>query len=185
VTTTVRDTVVLVDADGRPIGTAPKRTAHEPPGMLHLAFSVFLYRPDGALLLQQRAAGKYHFPGVWANACCSHPAPGEQVADGASARVREELGVEVALEVAGAFTYSAPCAISGLVEREFDWVFVGELDGSPDPDPAEVAALRFVTVDALRTGAVDGPLAPWLLPALELAESAREATAGKGTHTTP
>ena len=72
-----RATVVLVDGDGTPRGEASKRGAHEPPGLRHLAFSVFLFSPAGLLLLQQRASTKYHFPGIWANSCCSHPGPGE------------------------------------------------------------------------------------------------------------
>ena len=71
-----RDSVVLVNEDGEPIGTMAKLAAHEAPGRLHLAFSVVLYRSDGLVLLQQRAATKYHFPLIWANSCCSHPRPG-------------------------------------------------------------------------------------------------------------
>src|SRR5579862_220184 len=98
-----RPIVVLVDEEGRPVGRAEKLAAHQPPGVLHLAFSVVLYRGDGRLLLQRRAATKYHFPLHWANACCSHPSPGEDVAASAAHRVVEELGVECALAPAGSF----------------------------------------------------------------------------------
>jgi isopentenyl-diphosphate delta-isomerase len=167
-----RDTVVLVDEAGSPIGAMAKLDAHAPPGHLHLAISVFLYRSDGALLLQQRAASKYHFPGVWANACCSHPLPGEPIGAAAVARVREELGLSVELALAGAFTYRATCAVSGRIEHEYDWVFIGACDREPVPSPDEVAATAWVTVLDARARP-PGPLAPWFLPALEVAERAR------------
>lgn len=171
-----RDTVVLVDPLGTVIGDAPKLEAHRPPGLLHLAVSVFLYRSDGDLLLQRRALSKYHFPGVWANACCSHPQPGESAAVAAKARVFEELGLGVELAAAGVFTYRAPCPDSGLVEHEFDAVFVGVTDAAPVVDPAEVAEFCYVGIDVVRRGAFTGVLAPWFAPALELAELARAAS---------
>src|SRR4051794_27812216 len=91
------DDIVLVDEHDRPLGTCAKLAAHRNGGTLHRAFSVFLFDSAGRMLLQQRAAGKYHFGGLWTNACCSHPRPGEAVADAARRRVREELGVEVDL----------------------------------------------------------------------------------------
>src|SRR5687767_11187246 len=89
--------LVLVDEHDRPLGTAEKLAAHQRGGTLHRAFSVFLFNDAGRMLLQQRAAGKYHFGGLWTNACCSHPRPGEAVEDAARRRVREELGVDVPL----------------------------------------------------------------------------------------
>jgi isopentenyl-diphosphate delta-isomerase len=171
--TGARETVVLVDTAGQPVGTAPKLAAHTAPGRLHLAVSVFLYRDDGALLIQQRAASKYHFPGVWANSCCSHPGPGEPIAAAAHARVLEELGVRVTLSGAGSFVYRASCPHSGLVEHEFDAVFIGTLHEPAEPDPKEVAALEFVTVEELGDRRFEGTLAPWFFPALDLAEAAR------------
>jgi isopentenyl-diphosphate delta-isomerase len=167
--------VVLVDEDGTVLGSVDKLAAHQPPGQLHLAFSVFLYRDDGAVLLQQRAADKYHFPLTWANACCSHPAAGEDLLVAAVTRVEEELGVTVALEAAGSFVYRACCAATGLVEHELDHVFAGAIAAEPRPDPSEVAAVCFVQPEALRRGDFAGLLAPWLLPALELAEQHRGA----------
>ena len=169
----VRDRVVLVAPDGTVTGTAPKLDAHRAPGRLHLAISVVLFDGAGKVLLQQRAASKYHFPLVWANACCSHPQPGEDVAAAAAARVEEELGITVPLVPAGTFTYQATCAATGRVEHELDAVFVGELREVPRPDPAEVADLRLADVAEIRSGEFDGPLAPWLRPALELALAAR------------
>ena len=169
----LRDTVLLVGPEGAVLGTAPKLAAHEPPGHLHLAFSVFLFRADGATLLQRRAAGKYHFAGVWANACCSHPAPGEALASAAAARVEEELGVRVPLAEAGSFTYRASDPTSGLVEHELDHVFVGRLEELPlAPDPEEIAELRFVAPAAISEETLGAPLAPWLVRALGLALAA-------------
>ncbi len=168
-----RDVVVLVDEAGAVLGSAGKIAAHEPPGQLHLAISVVLYRLDGLLILQQRAATKYHFPLFWANACCSHPRPGELPAVAAEARVEEELGVACALRPAGSFLYRATCPTTGLVEYELDHVFVGELDLSPRPDPNEVAAVAFVAPTELFDGSFAGPSAPWLVPAVRLAEQLR------------
>lgn len=175
-----RGSVVLVAPDGSPLASAPKLEAHQPPGSLHLAFSVFLHRPDGALLLQRRALGKYHFPGVWANACCSHPQPGDDLVASAELRVKEELGVSCALRDVGVFTYRATCPDSGLVEHERDHVLVGSWDGELSPNPEEVAELAFVDVARLAAalgapgGAADGlglsgHFAPWLRGALQIA----------------
>lgn len=164
---------MLVDERDRELGVAGKLAAHEPPGRLHRAFSVFLLDGSGRTLLQQRAAAKYHFPLHWANACCSHPGPGEDVLASASRRVREELGVEATLEPAGAFTYRATCPASGLVEHEHDHVFVGAFDGDLSPDPAEVASTAWVHVDDLAAGRFGEPLAPWLLEGLALATRVR------------
>lgn len=171
-----RNLVVLVDAGGRPLETAEKVGAHAPPGRLHLAFSVFLFRTDGSLLLQQRAEAKYHFAGVWANTCCSHPEPGEDVVTSAQRRVREELGLSCELTEAGVFTYRAADAGSGLVEHEYDHVLVGETDGAGlAPDPEEVSAVRFADPNELRAAGPGDGFAPWFAPALEIALRGRPA----------
>ncbi|HUZ20472.1 MAG TPA: isopentenyl-diphosphate Delta-isomerase [Acidimicrobiales bacterium] len=175
-----RGTVVLVDPSGVVQGEAAKLEAHRPPGRLHLAFSVFLYRDDGRTLLQQRAAAKYHFPLVWANACCSHPGPGEELVRSAEDRVREELGLTTTLTDVASFVYRATCPASGLVEHELDHVLVGLAEGDPVLDPSEVAATRWVDPGDLLSGGAPpgaGALAPWLLPALRLVEAARAAGA--------
>lgn len=182
-----RGTVVLLEEDGTSRGAAGKLEAHRAPGELHLAFSVFLYRRDGTLLLQQRALDKYHFPGVWANACCSHPQPGEDLVASAERRVAEELGIACRLRPAGQFVYRATCPTSGLVEHELDHVLLAVVDAEPRPDPHEVAATAWFDAgqvlaavdgrDRAAVAAVPAPLAPWLGPALRLAEVARAATA--------
>lgn len=172
-----RDTVVLVAEDGSIVGESSKLAAHKAPGHLHLAFSVVLYRPDGRTLLQRRALSKYHFPGAWANACCSHPLPGDDVVASARARVREELGVDCVLEDAGSLIYRAACEHSGLVEHELDHVLVGEIEEEPRPDPSEVAEVRWVDPRAVLEEPPESA-APWLVQVLELAERYRDAKRG-------
>lgn len=171
-----RDVVVLIDDDGTASGTESKLAAHRLPGRRHLAFSVFLFRSDGATLVQRRALSKYHFAGYWANACCSHPAPGEDVLTSARARVAEELGIDVALTAAGTFEYRAEDPSGSMVEHELDHVFVGELESLPSsPDPDEVAAVRFVQPWELTAEALGAPVAPWVADALALALARRGA----------
>ena len=81
--------VILVDHNDFPIGKMEKMEAHEK-GLLHRAFSVFIYNKKGEMLLQQRASNKYHSPNLWSNACCSHPTPGEDTIDAAHRRLKEE-----------------------------------------------------------------------------------------------
>jgi isopentenyl-diphosphate delta-isomerase len=168
-----RARVVLVDVEGNTLGEAGKMEAHEPPGSLHLAFSVFLYNSEGKLLLQQRAASKYHFPLVWANACCSHPAPGEDLVASARARVREELGLDVELSDIGSIVYRATCADSGLVEHELDHILLGETDATPVADPSEVADYRWCKVGEVLSPLCPVRRAPWLVPGLLTAERFR------------
>ncbi|MHB8244499.1 MAG: isopentenyl-diphosphate Delta-isomerase [Acidimicrobiales bacterium] len=168
-----RRKVMLVDPTGHLLGPCDKRLAHDPPGHLHLAFSVFLFDPGGRVLVQQRAATKYHFKGVWANACCSHPEPGEDALTSARRRVREELGLDCELEEAGRFTYRALDPASGLVEHEYDQVFVGTTTTNViQPDPEEVQDWRFVhPAEVSQAGPREG-YAPWFSQALGIALAA-------------
>lgn len=162
--------LVLVDDLGNEIGTEEKLAAHQPPGRLHRAISVFVLDSAGRTLLQRRASGKYHFAGLWANAACSHPVPGEPVVGAGERRLREEMGLDVRLEEIGVFTYRAVDPVSGLVEHEFDHVLLGRTDAKPDPDPAEIGAWRWAEVTALwqELRSDWAQFAPWLKPALEL-----------------
>lgn len=141
--------VVLVDADDRPVGVEEKWNAHLL-GRLHRAFSVFVIRDDGALLLQRRAAGKYHSGGLWSNTACGHPGPNEDVAAAARRRLREEMGMDCALEPVSTFVYRGDVG-SGLMEHELDHVFIGRCDDAvvPAPDGAEVADWRWMQPEAL------------------------------------
>lgn len=159
--------VELVDGEGVFTGTATVRDAHEAPGMLHRAFSVFLRRPDGRVLLQQRAAVKTRFPLRWGNTCCGHPVPGEEVTVSAGRRLREELDVsDVALREVGVYVYFAEDPVTGRVEREYDHVLLGDVPGDTAfrPEPDEVAELRWVTVDTILREIGEAPTAyaPWL-----------------------
>jgi isopentenyl-diphosphate delta-isomerase len=164
--------VILVDADDRAIGSAGKVDAHEPPGLLHRALSAFVFDASGRLLLQRRAAGKYHFAGLWSNSCCTHPQPGEDVVAAGERRVLEELGIRCELEAVGTFSYQALDERSGLVEREVDHVLVATSDEEPQPDPREVAEVRFATLDVLRAELRSSPerYTPWLVGALAVLE---------------
>jgi isopentenyl-diphosphate delta-isomerase len=148
-----------------------KLDAHRPPGALHRAFSVFLFRSDGRLLVQRRSSRKHHFRGRWSNTCCSHPRPGEAVLDAGRRRLNEELGLDAPLAEVGSFLYRATDADTGLVEREFDHVLVGFGGGVPVPDPAEVEECRWVPVAGLAAAVGSDPAAftPWLPLALPLA----------------
>lgn len=135
--------VVLVDRLDNALGTMPKMQAHRD-GRLHRAISVFIYNDAGQLLLQKRAEGKYHSPGLWTNACCSHPRPNEQPHAAALRRLNEEMGIECPLEYAFSFLYRAELE-GGLVEHELDHVFVGNTEAVPAPDPDEVGGWRWTS----------------------------------------
>jgi isopentenyl-diphosphate delta-isomerase len=157
--------IVCVDSGDRHLGTTTKLAAHRRPGRLHRAFSVMLVDDAGRLLLQRRAAVKYHFAGLWANSCCGHPAPGDVTAEAAARRTFEELGVRPeGLVARGTFVYAADDAATGLCERELDHVFTGRPVGEPAPDPAEVSEVRWVTVPQLSAELAASPelFVPWL-----------------------
>lgn len=136
------DEVILVDADDVAIGTMGKLEAHRL-GLRHRALSVALRDGAGQLLLQRRAAGKYHSGGLWTNTCCSHPRPGEDIVDAAVRRLGEEMGIVCPLAFCFATHYRAPVS-NGLIEDEIVHVFVGHFDGAPHPDPAEVEGWRWM-----------------------------------------
>ncbi len=141
--------VELVDEQGHVLGHMEKLAAHRE-GLLHRAFSVFVFDGRGELLLQQRAAGKYHSPGLWSNSCCGHPRPGEAVGVAARRRLSEELGFSCELTEVFRFIYRVELA-DGLIEHELDHVFVGVSDVAPRPDPTEVSAVRSISRSALTT----------------------------------
>ena len=161
--------IILVDEADREIGTSEKLAAHQHGGRLHRAFSVFLFDDAGRMLLQKRAALKYHFGGRWTNACCGHPRPGEEVGAAARRRLREELGVESELREVFTFVYSAEDPGSGLTEREVDHVLVGRFGGEARPDPDEVDALRWADCSELERDLAQHPerYTPWFAQVLE------------------
>jgi isopentenyl-diphosphate delta-isomerase len=153
--------VTLVDERGRTVGTGEKMAVHRA-GTLHRAFSVFIFSPQGQMLLQRRADEKYHSGGLWTNACCSHPRPGESVEDAAHRRLREEMGFDCPLQEILQFTYRAEFE-NGLVEHEYDHVFVGTFEGEPTPDRSEVSAWKWVDPAALQADLREHPgrYTPW------------------------
>lgn len=171
------ENVVLVDENDMPVGEAGKMEAHEK-GLLHRAFSVMFFDPENPrrMLMQQRAAGKYHCPLLWANACCSHPRPGETPQAGAQRRVREELGIDSPdLTAAGAFVYRAP--VGDLVEHEYDHVFAAFLPKGEIPfNKSEVESVEWVDVESLLESDFNlkgRTMVPWLKPVVMHALSAR------------
>ena len=139
--------VILVNEQDIELGVMEKMEAHEK-ALLHRAFSVFIFNNHHELLLQQRAISKYHSGGLWTNTCCSHPRPGEAVADAALRRLKEEMGFETALSKAFDFTYKAPFS-NGLTEHEFDHVFVGTYIGTIEPNADEVENYAYYSLAAI------------------------------------
>jgi isopentenyl-diphosphate delta-isomerase len=159
-----RGLVVLVDDRDIAVGTLGKHEAHVDPGFLHRAVSVCLLDEFGRVLLQQRASTKYHFAGLWSNACCTHPSPREQPAEAAIRRTGEELGLaEFDLEYRGSFMYRAFDTETGLVEVELDHVYLGTVYSEPRPDPREVMDWRFVDANAADLDSFrSSQYTPWL-----------------------
>jgi len=139
--------VQLLDGNNETIGVMEKMQAHRE-GALHRAVSVFVFNSKGEMLLQQRAAGKYHSPGLWSNACCTHPRPGEEPLKAAERRLQEEMGIECSLEYKFDFLYKAELG-NGLTEHEYDHVYYGYTNEKPVPDNNEVAAWSYLSMDEL------------------------------------
>lgn len=171
--------IILVDESDRELGTAEKLAAHRGGGQLHRAFSIVLFDPRGRMLLQKRAAAKYHFGGLWTNACCGHPRPGEEVGAAARRRLREELGVEPELRRVFSFVYAAEDPGSGLSERELDHVFVGTFSGETRPDADEIDELSWVECGELERDVAERPerYTPWFSRVLERLAELRSACA--------
>lgn len=158
------DLVVLVDAQGHAIGTANRRQVHGTDTPRHLAFSCYLFDRRGRVLLTRRALGKQTWPGVWTNACCGHPRPGEAPREAVHRRLADELGLQVddLRLVLPQFAYRATDA-SGVVENELCPVWVAVVDAAPVPNPDEVADLAWVDWSAAVNAASAAPflLSPW------------------------
>ena len=139
--------VILVDENDNPIGTMEKMEAHQK-GVLHRAFSVFIFNSKGEMLIHKRADNKYHSPALWSNACCSHPKPGQQTLTAATIRLQEEMGFTTSLEKAFDFSYTAQFS-NGLTENEFDHVYIGTYDGDIRPDKNEVSDYCFKSISEI------------------------------------
>lgn len=171
---TATEYVVLVDDQDCETGLAEKLEAHRS-NLLHRAFSAFVFREIAGqppeLLLQQRALGKYHSPGLWTNTCCSHPRDGENIVSAGQRRLQEELGLSAELKDFGWFHYNAHFE-NGMSENEIDHVLVGYILPSQSftPNTDEVHATRWVTIADLENELEKNPgsFTPWLMEALQI-----------------
>lgn len=140
--------MILVNEQDEQLGVMPKIEAHEK-ALLHRAFSVFILNCKGELLLQQRAAHKYHSPNLWTNTCCSHQKVGESNIEAGKRRLQEEMGFQTDLEELFSFIYKTPFD-NGLTEHEFDHVMLGYYEADPVINPEEVAGWKWMTPKAIR-----------------------------------
>ena len=140
--------VILVDEKDKPVGVADKGEAHRK-GWLHRAFSVFIFNSKGEMLLQQRALHKYHSGGLWTNACCSHPHPGEETMAAVQRRLKEEMGFEVPVEKVFDFMYKTKLD-NGLTENEFDHVYTGEYNDKVNFNKNEVMDFCYKDMEGIR-----------------------------------
>lgn len=147
--------VVLVDEQDIVTGKMEKMEAHEK-GVLHRAFSVFLFNSHGEMLLQQRAHSKYHSPGLWTNACCSHPRMDESLESATTRRLSEEMGMQCTMQEIFHFIYKADVG-QGLTEHELDHVFVGTTDAEPALNPDEVADWKYMLMDDIKSSMLQEP----------------------------
>jgi isopentenyl-diphosphate Delta-isomerase len=141
------DKIALVDIHGNETGSMEKLAAHEK-GLLHRAFSIFIFNDQDELLLQRRADGKYHSSGLWSNTCCSHPGPGEEVTVAAHRRLQEEMGFDCDLNEVFSLTYKAAVG-NGLTEHEYDHVLVGRCNASPQANLDEVQEWKWISLNPL------------------------------------
>jgi isopentenyl-diphosphate Delta-isomerase len=139
------ENLILVDEEDRQIGTGEKMAVHRE-GRLHRCFSIFIFNRKKQVLLQKRSQSKYHSGGLWTNTCCGHPLDGEPTEDAASRRLEEEMGFHAAMKEVFSFIYKARLD-SGLMEHEYDHVFVGQYDGVIAPNPEEADGFEWEDVD--------------------------------------
>jgi isopentenyl-diphosphate delta-isomerase len=143
----LKEKVLLVDQNDQVLGKMEKIEAHEK-GLLHRAFSVFVYNDKNELLLQKRALSKYHTPGLWTNTCCSHQQENESNIEAGIRRLQEEMGFKTDLKNQFSFIYKAPFS-NGLTEHEYDHILIGYFNGEPNPNPDEVVDWKWMSLDAI------------------------------------
>src|ERR1051325_7930746 len=164
----MKEQIILVDRQDRALGPIEKLAAHRRPAKLHRAFSIFIFNSQKQMLLQLRARRKYHFGGLWTNACCSHPRWGEDLKTAARRRLWQECRIKTTLREVDSFIYRADFA-SKIAEHEFDHVFVGKCDGKFAFDKSEVDGWAWIDCDALEKDVKDNPshYTPWFKIALK------------------
>ena len=151
----MEELVVLVDEHDNQVGLMPKMEAHEK-AVLHRAFSVFVFNDQSELMLQQRAATKYHSPLLWTNTCCSHQRDGETSLAAGKRRLQEEMGFVCDLTEVFQFVYKAPFD-NGLTEHELDHVMIGTYNGEPNVNPEEVASHKWMSLEDVKNDMEDNP----------------------------
>jgi len=152
--------VILVDENDRAVGEMEKLEAHQK-GLLHRAFSVFIFNESGLMLLQQRAFSKYHSAGLWTNACCSHPRPNEETIAAAKRRLMEEMGLELELEKKDFLIYKSEDISTGfengLIEHEYDHIFIGKTNLQPIINTEEVANFEWLSLNEIKEKIKNNP----------------------------
>jgi len=166
--------IILVNQYNKEIGPEEKIKAHEK-GLLHRAFSIFIFNSKGELLLQQRSRGKYHSGGLWSNTVCSHPRVGEDYNQAIHRRMKEEMGFDCELKKVSAFIYRADLE-NGLVENEHDTIFIGEYNDKIEPNPEEVMDYKWISLSVLREDINSNPkkYSSWLKIALNKINFSKE-----------
>ena len=144
----VEEQVILVNENDEQIGLMPKLEAHEK-ALLHRAFSVFVFNDKNELMLQQRAAHKYHSPKLWTNTCCSHQRDGETNIEAGKRRLQEEMGFVTTLEESISFIYKAPFD-NGLTEHEYDHILIGKFNNEPNINTDEVLNWKWKSLEAIK-----------------------------------
>jgi isopentenyl-diphosphate delta-isomerase len=151
----MQEHVILVDKNDQPLGLMEKIEAHEK-ALLHRAFSVFIFNEDGDLMLQQRAASKYHSPLLWTNTCCSHQREGENNVEAGRRRLQEEMGFVTDIKEVFSFIYKAPFD-NGLTEHEFDHVMIGKFEGVPSLNKKEAEAYKWMPLADVKESIKENP----------------------------
>jgi isopentenyl-diphosphate delta-isomerase len=151
----MQEHVILVDINDQKIGLMEKIEAHEK-ALLHRAFSVFIFNEKGELMLQQRAASKYHSPLLWTNTCCSHQRDGESNVNAGRRRLQEEMGFVTDVKEVFSFIYKAPFD-NGLTEHEFDHVMIGRYDNEPNINKKEAENYKWMALENVKTDIKENP----------------------------
>src|SRR3989338_3781381 len=150
-----RDDIIYVDEHDREVGTGEKLETHQK-GILHRAISVFIFNKKGALMLQKRAKTKYHSAGLWSNTCCSHPRPGETAAVAAKRRLQEEMGFTCDMREVHHLLYRTTFS-NGLIEHEYDRMFIGESEAAPVLNPDEAEDWKWMSPEAIKKDIAEHP----------------------------
>lgn len=145
----IEEKVILVNENDEAVGLMPKLEAHEK-ALLHRAFSVFIINDKNEVMLQQRAAHKYHSPLLWTNTCCSHQREDEANIQAGKRRLMEEMGLVVELKELFSFIYKAPFD-NGLTEHEFDHVMLGYCNNEPIINTDEVASWKWMKIEDIKS----------------------------------